>query len=165
MGVGHRLVFWRAQVGQQRGHLVEGPPAYGFMIPATKEAAFRSPTGAAQAAAPPLPHLLLERYWPILSWLFHSRRWRARTLPSLMKDRLWLTESLGGESDAMSKKNLGGGEGRRCVIVCVIPGADPEALLPAHLLAASKLLFTKSLKGLMCSSLVNRTWFAMLCRI
>lgn len=51
--------------------------------------------------------LLLERYWPILSWLFHSRRCRASTLPSLIKDRLWLTESLGGESDAMSKKNLG----------------------------------------------------------
>lgn len=27
-------------------------------------------------------------------------------MPSLIKDRLWLTESLGGESDAMSKKNL-----------------------------------------------------------
>lgn len=37
-------------------------------------------------------------------------------------------------------------------------------LLP-YRLAASKLLFTKSLKGLMCSSLVNKTWLAMLCRI
>lgn len=35
----------------------------------------------------------------------------------------------------------------------------------SYLLAESKLLFTKSLKGLMCSSFVNRTWFAMLCRI
>lgn len=35
----------------------------------------------------------------------------------------------------------------------------------SYLLAASKLLFTKSLKGLMCSSFVNKTWFAMLCRI
>lgn len=52
------------------------------------------------------PDLLLDKYWPILSWLFHSSRWRASTLPSLMNDRLWLTESLGGESDAMSKKNL-----------------------------------------------------------
>lgn len=51
-------------------------------------------------------YLLLERYWPILSWLFQSSRWRASTLPSLIKDRLWLTESLGGESEAMSKKNL-----------------------------------------------------------
>ena len=37
-------------------------------------------------------------------------------------------------------------------------------LLP-YRLAASKLLFTKSLNGLMCSSLVNNTWLAMLCRI
>lgn len=50
--------------------------------------------------------LLLERYWPIFSWLFHNRRWSARTLPSLMKDRLWFTESLAGQSEAMSKKNL-----------------------------------------------------------
>lgn len=34
-----------------------------------------------------------------------------------------------------------------------------------YFLARSKLLFTKSLKGLMCSSLVNSTWLAMLCRI
>lgn len=107
MSVGHGLVFGRAQVGQQRGHLVEGPPAYGFMIPAiTKKHRSKLPRGTSRQPAPPLPHLLLERYWPILSWLFHSRRWRARTLPSLMKDRLWLTESLGGESEAMSKKNL-----------------------------------------------------------
>lgn len=59
------------------------------------------------------PDLLLERYWPILSWLFHNKRWRASTLPSLIKDRLWLTESLGGESDAMSKKNLWWTEERR----------------------------------------------------
>lgn len=51
-------------------------------------------------------YLLLDKYWPILSWLFHNRRCRASTLPSLMKDRLWFTESLGGESDAISKKNL-----------------------------------------------------------
>lgn len=43
MGVGHGLVFRRAQVGQQRGHLVEGPPAYGLMIPAsTNKQAFSS---------------------------------------------------------------------------------------------------------------------------
>lgn len=35
VGVGHGLVFWRPQVGQQRGHLVEGSPAYGLVISAT----------------------------------------------------------------------------------------------------------------------------------
>ena len=50
--------------------------------------------------------MLLERYCPIFSWLFHSRRCRASTLPSLLKDRLWFTESLAGQSDAMSRKNL-----------------------------------------------------------
>lgn len=35
----------------------------------------------------------------------------------------------------------------------------------SYFLADSKLLFTQSLKGLMCSSFVNSTWFAMLCRI
>lgn len=54
------------------------------------------------------PDLLLDRYCPIRSWLFHSRRCRASTFPSLMKDRLWFTESLGGESEAMSRKNLKG---------------------------------------------------------
>lgn len=34
-----------------------------------------------------------------------------------------------------------------------------------NLLAASKLLFTKSLKGRICSSFVKRTWLAMLWRI
>lgn len=33
MGVGHGLVLRRAQVGQQRGHLVEGPPAHGLVVP------------------------------------------------------------------------------------------------------------------------------------
>lgn len=51
-------------------------------------------------------YLLLERYWPIFSWLFQSRRWSASTLPSLMKERLWLTVSLAGQSDAMLRKNL-----------------------------------------------------------
>lgn len=35
----------------------------------------------------------------------------------------------------------------------------------SNLLAASKLLFTKSLKGRICSSFVKRTWLAMLWRI
>lgn len=51
-------------------------------------------------------HLLLDKYWPIFSWLFHSSLCRAKTLPSLMKDRLWLRESLAGQSEAMSRKNL-----------------------------------------------------------
>lgn len=51
-------------------------------------------------------YLLLERYWPIFSWLFHSRRCKASTLPSLMKERLWFTASLVGQSDAISRKNL-----------------------------------------------------------
>lgn len=51
-------------------------------------------------------YLLLERYWPIFSWLFHRRRCKARTLPSLMKERLWFTASLVGQSDAISRKNL-----------------------------------------------------------
>lgn len=79
-----------------------------------------------------------------------------------MKDRLWLTESLGGESEAMSRKNL---RRRGRTSDPETFRRRPEAAPPAHLLAASKLLFTKSLKGLMCSSLVNKTWLAMLCRI
>ena len=51
-------------------------------------------------------YLLLERYWPIFSWLFQSRRCKASTLPSLMKERLWFTASLVGQSDAISRKNL-----------------------------------------------------------
>lgn len=51
-------------------------------------------------------YLLLERYWPIFSWLFQSRRCKASTLPSLMKERLWFTVSLVGQSDAISRKNL-----------------------------------------------------------
>lgn len=51
-------------------------------------------------------HLLLDKYWPIFSWLFHSSRCRANTFPSLMKDRLWFRESLAGQSEAMSRKNL-----------------------------------------------------------
>lgn len=40
--------------------------------------------------------------------------------------------------------------------------ADYSLFFFSHLLAESKLFFTKSLKGLMCSSFVNNTWFAML---
>lgn len=80
-----------------------------------------------------------------------------------MKDRLWLTESLGGESDAMSKKNLMGDRrvDTRGQVVTRGQG-DMQQVSGSYLLAESKLLFTKSLKGLICSSLVNRTWFAML---
>lgn len=53
-------------------------------------------------------HLLLDKYWPIFSWLFHSSLCRAKTFPSLIKDRLWLSESLAGQSEAMSRKNLEG---------------------------------------------------------
>lgn len=110
VSVSHRFVFRRSQVGQQGGHLVKRSPAYGLVVPGNQIIKnhfiieiIQQNTVLHQILH---PDLLLERYWPILSWLFHSRRWRASTLPSLIKDRLWLTESLGGESDAMSKKNL-----------------------------------------------------------
>lgn len=120
VGVSHRFVFRRTQVGQQGRHLVKRPSAHSFVVPGKimnnhltemiNELAkyWEHTIGHTIAVLYKLiyPDLLLDRYWPILSWLFHSSLWRASTLPSLMKDRLWLTESLGGESDAMSKKNL-----------------------------------------------------------
>lgn len=61
MSVGHRLVFRGPQVGQQRRHLIEGPPAHGFMISAItkkKNPGFKSTGGEAEAAvsipAPPV---------------------------------------------------------------------------------------------------------------
>lgn len=126
VGVSHRLVFRGSQVGQQGRHLVERSPAYSLVVPindimkscrASGKKVFihtldRDNTTELNVVLYEviLLDLLLERYWPILSWLFHSRRWRASTLPSLIKDRLWLTESMFGESDAMSKKNLWWGE-------------------------------------------------------
>lgn len=111
VSVSHRLVFRGSQVGQQRRHFVKRSPAYSFMVPENDIIMGRVKSSGCTEASwsgynTLFSNLLLERYWPILSWLFHSRRWRARTLPSLMKDKLWLTESLGGESEAMSKKNL-----------------------------------------------------------
>lgn len=50
-------------------------------------------------------YLLLERYWPIFSWLFHSDVKQAHC-HQLMKERLWFTASLVGQSDAISRKNL-----------------------------------------------------------
>lgn len=69
-------------------------------------------------------HLLLDKYWPIFSWLFHSSLCRAKTFPSLIKDRLWLSESLAGQSEAMSRKNL---EENPKVTPCWWHESNPEA--------------------------------------